>query len=310
MDFVFTDDQRALQEELRRLLAARVTPEARRDGLDRSLWAALGEMGVFALTLPEAEGGVGLGLAEAVIVFEELGRAAVPGPLVATFLAAGLVDGAGNGAAVVGAVERAEPAAVEHPRALDALIVLDGGSVAVVADPPAGSPVERPLDPLTPIGFVDRLPPGDPIDAAADDLRQRGGLLVAAFQVGLGQAGVDLGNGHARTREQFGRTIGSFQAVKHQLADAAVGVEIARAGVHAAAVAADEDDPSAAASAYAARVVASGAADRAVRACIQVHGGMGFTWELDAHLLLKRSMVLDTCLGGVGFALDAYAATM
>ena len=91
-----TDDQVALQGELRRFLADRVTPEARRavidmpGAVDRDLWRALGGMGVFALTLPEADGGVGLGLADATIVCEELGRACVPGPLLGTFLAAGL----------------------------------------------------------------------------------------------------------------------------------------------------------------------------------------------------------------------------
>lgn len=310
MDFILTDDQRALQDELRRLLTDRVTSESRRAGLDRSLWAELGGMGVFALTMLESDGGVGLGMAEAAIVFEELGRAAVPGPLVPTFLAAGLVDGAETGGMVVGAVEQATPVVVEHPGDLDALLVLGGSTVFVVDEPPAGEPVQRPLDPLTPVAFVDELPAGRRLDVDADDLRRRGALLVSAFQVGLGQAAVDLGVGHAKEREQFGRSIGSFQAVKHQLADAVVGVEVARAGVHAAAVLADEGDPSAERAASAARVVASDAADRAVRTCIQVHGGMGYTWELDAHLLLKRAMVLDTTFGGVTAALDDYAATM
>ena len=106
MDFQLTDDQRALKAGMRELLAARFDREALRaavdrPGLDRSLWRALGEAGFFALRLPEAEGGVGLGLPEAVLVFEEAGRALLPGPLVATHLAAGAVAGAATGEAVV-----------------------------------------------------------------------------------------------------------------------------------------------------------------------------------------------------------------
>ena len=140
MDFEPTDDQLALQAELRRFLAERVTPEARRaigelpGAVDRDLWRDLGGMGTFALTLPEADGGVGLGLADATIVFEELGRAAVPGPVIGTFLAAGLgadiSAAAGRGEAVVGMIPAGDPACVEHLAALDALIVVGDGGVA------------------------------------------------------------------------------------------------------------------------------------------------------------------------------------
>jgi alkylation response protein AidB-like acyl-CoA dehydrogenase len=105
VDLEPTDDQVALQSELRRLLADRVSPEARRavaelpGAVDRHLWRELAGMGIFTLALPESEGGVGLGLAEAALVFEELGRAAVPGPLIGTFLAAGLVAAEGRLAA-------------------------------------------------------------------------------------------------------------------------------------------------------------------------------------------------------------------
>ncbi|HKE75218.1 MAG TPA: acyl-CoA dehydrogenase family protein, partial [Acidimicrobiales bacterium] len=111
MDFEPTDDQAALQGELRRFLADRVTPEARRaiaelpGAVDRDLWRELAALGVFTLTLPEADGGVGLGLADATLVFEELGRALVPGPVIGTFLGAGLgLPGAAAGEAVVGLV--------------------------------------------------------------------------------------------------------------------------------------------------------------------------------------------------------------
>ncbi len=344
MDFELTDDQLALQGELRRFLADRVTPEARRaiggqpGAVDRALWRELGGMGIFALTLPEADGGVGLGLADATIVFEELGRAAVPGPVIGTFLAAGLaahgvegLTGAASGEAVVGLSPAGAPAFVEHLAALDALLVVGDDGVALTERPGSSRPVDRPLDPLTPVDVVDALPTGRSVggpDVAAR-LRTAGGLLAAALQVGLAESAVALATDYAKQRTQFGRVIGSFQAVKHLLADAQVQVEVARAAVQAAGVELDDAEDAAGgpdgadasagvdgdrAHAHravdAARIVASRAADRATRACVQVHGGMGFTWELDAHLFLKRALVLDVGISTPEAAAESLAATL
>jgi alkylation response protein AidB-like acyl-CoA dehydrogenase len=314
MDFEPSDDQVALQQELRRFLEARVTSDTRQ-AFDGELWRALAAMGVFGLRVPEADGGVGLGLAEAAIVFEELGRVATPGPLIASHLAAGLVDGAATGASVVGVLPGDAPVLVEHLDALDVLLVVGPDGVDRVAPLPAGIPVERPLDPLTPVHLLDAVPVGERIggpDLAAR-LRSEGGLLAAAVQVGLADAAVRMGTAYAQERRQFDRPIGSFQAVKHLLADAQVAVEIARAAVHAAAVTADDGEADAAdadRAVLAARIVASRAAHRATTANIQVHGGMGYTWELDAHLFLKRAMVLDVALGPTDAAIDHLAATL
>jgi alkylation response protein AidB-like acyl-CoA dehydrogenase len=330
MDFEPTDDQQALQAELRRFLADRVTSEARRaiaglpGAVDRDLWRELGGMGIFSLTVPEADGGVGLGLADATLVFEELGRAAVPGPVIGTFLAAGLAADvpttapARAGEAVVGITPAGSPAFVEHVAALDALLVV-GDTEVVLAERPAGSrPVARPLDPLTPVDVVDALPAGNTVGGAdlAARLRSAGALLAAAMQVGLADAAVAMGTAYAKDRTQFGRVIGSFQAVKHLLADAQVHLEVARAAVQAAGVEVDDAEAGDTGAAQAqravdaARIVAGRAADRATRACIQVHGGMGFTWELDAHLFLKRALVLDVGIGSPDAAVESLAAVL
>jgi alkylation response protein AidB-like acyl-CoA dehydrogenase len=331
MDFEPTDDQMALQGELRRFLADRVTPETRRaigempGAVDRDLWRGLGGMGIFALSLPEADGGVGLGLADATIVFEELGRAAVPGPVIGTFLAAGLgpagVDaaaGAATGDAVVGVTPAGDPALVEHLAALDALLVVSDRGVTLTERPPGARPFDRPLDPLTPVDLVDVLPAGRPVGGPEVGARLRiaAGLLAAALQIGLAEAALSLGTAYAKERTQFGRVIGSFQAVKHLLADARVAVEVARAAVQAAGVelddaeAGDTDRARAHRAVASARIVASRAADRATRACIQVHGGMGFTWELDAHLFLKRALVLDVGIDSPEDAVESLAVTL
>jgi len=309
VDLELTDEQTSLRDELRRFLDDRLTSEGLRacaelpGSVDRKLWSQLGEMGVFSLTVPEADGGVGLGLAEAVLAYEELGRAAVPGPVVATFLAAGLVDGAASGERVVGAVVDAAPAVVEHLDALDDLLVLRPDGLDLVAPPTDGRPRSRPFDPLTPVHVVATLPQGSRLGGreVGDRARLVGGLLSAAVQVGLGEAAVVLATGYALERHQFNRAIGSFQAVKHLLAEAHVGVDVARAAVHAAAVGLDEGGTGVGGTCGvdSARIVAAHAAARATATCVQVHGGMGYTWEVDAHLLLKRAAVLDVAFGSV-----------
>ncbi|NGO44481.1 acyl-CoA dehydrogenase family protein [Streptomyces ureilyticus] len=264
MRFQLTEDQRALQAGVRELLTRRFGREQLRaaldtPGLDRTLWRELGEAGFFALRLPEADGGVGLGLPEAVLAFEEAGRALLPGPLVATHLAAGEVPGAATGERVVAAVDGA---LVEW---LDEADVVRGDVTGAVA--------MRSADPLTPLHRVPRAAPADPVAA----------LLSAAEQLGSAVRTCELAVQHARAREQFGQPIGAFQAVKHLCAEMLVRVEVARVAVYAAAVTADPLDIAAAG------LLADEAAERGARDCLQVHGGMGFTWESDVHLHLKRA---------------------
>ncbi len=275
----------------------------------------LGDTGVFGLVLSEGDGGVGLGFADATIVFEELGRAGVPGPVIASMLASSLVAGAATGERVVGVCEAASPQLVEHLAGLDVLLVLDADGIRSVE--PAlvsGQLLPRPLDPLTPVHLVPELPRGVEVGdgGAADTWRRNGALLAAAVQVGLGATAVGMAVAYAKEREQFGKPIGSFQALKHLLADAHTSVELARVAVQAAGVTIDErggveEVRRAVASA---RLVASRAAHAATTTCIQVHGGMGYTWELDAHLLLKRVLVLDQAPGTVEGAVEERAACL
>jgi alkylation response protein AidB-like acyl-CoA dehydrogenase len=292
VDFQLTDDQRALKAGVRELLSARFGRERLRaaaddgaPGLDRVLWRELGEAGLFALRLPEADGGVGLGLPEAVLAFEEAGRVLLPGPLIATHLAAGVVDGAATGETVVAAV--------------------DGGLVEwlaeadVVRGDTTGAEPLRSVDPLTPLH---RVLPASGVSRGADpDAVLLTSLLTAAEQLGGAARTCELAVQHARTREQFGQPIGAFQAVKHLCAQMLVRVEVARAAVYAAAVTADPMDVAAA------RLLADEAAVRGARDCLQVHGGMGFTWESDVHLYLKRAWARTHRAGGVTESEDALA---
>ncbi|MFI2733499.1 acyl-CoA dehydrogenase family protein [Streptomyces sp. NPDC018711] len=305
MDFRLTEDQRALRRGVRELLARLFDREALRAAvdarsLDRALWRELGAAGFFALRLPEAEGGVGLGLPEAVLVFEEAGRVLLPGPLVSTHLAAGTVPGAAEGAVVVtGASEGLVP-------------WLDEADV-VVGDVAGAVPV-RSVDPLTPLhrlpGTGGRAHPflpqglrpgGSP---AAERLPTTAVLLTAAEQVGSAGATTDMAVSHARTREQFGQVVGGFQAVKHLCAGMLVRTELARAAVWAAAVTGEAVEVAGA------KLLADEAATRNARDCLQVHGGMGFTWEADVHLHLKRAWVRAELGMTVSQAEEAVAAAL
>jgi alkylation response protein AidB-like acyl-CoA dehydrogenase len=321
MDFELTDDQVALQEGVRAFLDGRFPLDDVRaieaaGHLDRDRWRELGETGVFSITLPEADGGLELGVSEAALVFEELGRALVPGPLVATFLAAPWIDGAATGEAIVGRFEPGTPVSVlEHPADLDALFTLAGDGVrrldlAAIAT----RPVERPVDALTPLAVVDGdVPAGDLLAdaAAAERAGLVGTVLTSALQLGLALRATELATGYAKEREQFGRVIGSFQAVKHLCADMLVRAEVARAAVYAAAVALDgrsDDDPVRAA--RAAKILAGDAAIANGKSGIQVHGGIGFTWEVDAQRFWKRATVLDTHFGNSDEHAEAVAAML
>jgi len=271
-------------------------------GLTPQSWAALADIGIFALRVPEAAGGLGLGMPEAALVFEELGRAAVPGPVIASQLAAPLVEGAAQGQAVVGLVERGEgPVLVEHLDHLDVLVVLDDDGVHAVR--PAeldAAPVPHPLDTWTPLHRVAALPRGAQLAdaAAAARCRLEGAVLTAALQVGSAQATLDLSVRYALARQQFGRVIGQFQAVKHLLADMLVRLELARSAVWSAAVILDDPEvgePRRAAAT--AKIVADEAAAGNARSAVQVHGGMGFTWDVDVQLHLKRAWVRETHFG-------------
>jgi alkylation response protein AidB-like acyl-CoA dehydrogenase len=303
VDFELSLEQEALRDEFRRMLAASCDHDRRRaamelpGAIDRELWTRLADTGVFSLLVP----GEGAGMAEAVVVQEEVGRAAVPGPVVATVVLAPYLSHAASGTEVVTPFfDLSRPPVVEHLDGADLVAIVSPSEVRTIrATSLPADALATPLDPLTPVHRCSLpLPAGDVLagpDTAAR-VWQGGNLLTAATQVGLAVAAVDAGTAYAKERTQFGRPIGSFQAIKHILADALAEVEVSRAAVHAAAVAIDEQDgPAERAHAVAvARLLASRAAQRATRASIQVHGGMGYTWEVDAHLYLKRALVLDT----------------
>jgi alkylation response protein AidB-like acyl-CoA dehydrogenase len=331
VDFELTEFQVDLAEGVRRLLEGQFPLEQLRslEGADRVIdrkgWQQLGEAGVFNLCLAEEAGGVGLGLSEAALVFEELGRSLVPGPLVASHLASGLIDGADDGSAVVGLVEerrltggvdggRGVPVVIEYLDDLDVLLVLSAEGVSAV-DPRSvvATRLQRPMDPLTPVWSAASLPEGTPVAGPeiAAWWRRDGAVLTAALQIGAAAWTTELAVEYAKQRRQFGRIIGGFQAVKHLCADMAVRTEVARCSVQAAAVTVDQPDVGdSEVAAAGAKLLADEAAITNGRSCIQVHGGMGFTWEVPAHLAYKRARVLATQFGTADELAESLGASM
>jgi alkylation response protein AidB-like acyl-CoA dehydrogenase len=304
MNFDLSDDQVALRDAIRRRCEDRFDSARVRAGFDAGMFAELADAGVFSLRAD------GFGWSDVSLVFQELGRALVPGPLVWSHLAHGVVEG------IVGGVDRphpAEPTFVEHLEQVDTVVVLgDDDVVAIRAESLRGAaPLDWPLDPLTPLHRVDALPPGTAVgDAAtARAWRQAGAVLVAAYQAGMAQACAARATEYSLARQQFNRPVGSFQAVKHLLADLAVRAEVARAAVDAAAC--HLDDPTVGdvdRAVRAAKCLAGEAALANAKGSLQVHGGIGFTWDVDVHLFLKRSWLLNTVFGSPDEHAEALAS--
>ena len=298
MDFRLTDDQRELRDAVRDYLAGEHGPETLRrldaeGNRDPALWHGLVGMGLTGLLVSEAEGGLGLGLVEAVLVAVELGRADVSEPVADTALVAvPLLDAAQRQEIAAGALK----VSLAHPvnpwiADLDQAGLLFGGGAALAAPEP--QPLES-VDPLRRL-FA-------PVAAEPDDhLLDRAALIAAAQLVGAAEHMLDLATDYAKTREQFGQPIGGFQAVKHHLATVAVKLEFAKPVLWRAAYAAEAGHARAPVQISHAKIAATDAAMLSAETAIQVHGAMGYTYEVDLHFWMKRCWALAGAWGDRAF---------
>jgi alkylation response protein AidB-like acyl-CoA dehydrogenase len=370
MNFGFTDEQELLRQEVRKVLAARAPmAEVRRlaetpEGFSRDLWKQMGELGWLGLTIPEAQGGAGLGWVDLVVLLEEAGRSLLPSPLIATTLAAATIVDAGSAAqqehwlprlahgsaigsiAVLEAGDRLDPAGIQmygtpagdgwqlrgEKRA-----VLDGAAADLLvvafrtgagAEDIALALVERGAEGLR----IENTPSLDATKrvarvhfdavAVAPDavlgtpgqatpvlarLLDRGAVAVTAEAVGAAEQAVRLTVEYAKQRVQFGSPIGRFQGVKHPLAEMYVDVESFRSLLYYAAWCLDEGDPEATRAVSMAKAYASEAFPRIGIDGVQLHGGVGYTWEYDIQLYLKRSKWVRPSFGDADFHYDRIA---
>lgn len=305
MDFLLADFQQDLASSIDALLTKADVPALARAWVagDRDITAAvygqLAETGVFGLLIDDADGGAGAGAVEMVVAMEQIGRHGLPGPMAESVAAvpvllrdAGLTDRLGSVAAGRISTLATPPL---HPRAADTdlaadIYLLDGGvlstasAVAVEAtvDP---TRIVSPVDPVT--ALAHGIDPRAVIDIAA--------LATAAQLLGLGRQMLAIASDYAQARKQFGRAIGSFQAVKHHLADVAVGLEMAAPLIHGAAVGVDggaPDGTDVSRDISAAKVAAADAAYLAARHALQVLGAIGYTREHDLSIYLTRTRAL------------------
>jgi alkylation response protein AidB-like acyl-CoA dehydrogenase len=298
MDFAFTSDQRALTTAVRELLDKECPAEVARRGDVDAVWPRLAEMGVLGISVAETVGGLGLGYVEVVAVCEEAGRVALPGPLPETYAALAVADASRHSRIVDGSelVTAAAPYAAYADGAAACVVGQDliEGFTAHVVDS---------VDPARPLSKV----AGEPVTGPAYDV---GALATAAYLVGTGRAMIDRAVDYALTREQFGRPIGSFQAVKHRLADALVAVDFARPVVHSAAWALDTGALTLQRDISHAKARATTAALAAAKAALQVHGAIGYTEECDLVVWLRRTWSLAASFGTVAEHRDRIAATV
>jgi alkylation response protein AidB-like acyl-CoA dehydrogenase len=307
MRFAFTDDQLAFRDAVRDLLTNECPPavvrEAWTDVVDRTAWSALGEMGVLGLMAEESVGGLGLGPLDLVLLLEETGYVALPELIVEhACVAMPLLSTPGPMLDGSETVTLPSPASAVVPFAnrADRLLLVDTGSFHLVPAAEASLRAVASVDGARHLASVEWHPTVATRITGSDDVAlafERGALGTAAQLVGLARRMIDMTVAYAGERHQFGKPIGSFQAVKHHLADARIALEFARPLVYRAAWSIAVGEPDVAVDVSMAKATASDAAVLAARQALQCHGAIGYSFEYDLHLFMKRAWALAAAWG-------------
>ncbi|GAA4888270.1 acyl-CoA dehydrogenase family protein [Ferrimonas pelagia] len=328
MDFTFNDDQLMFRDSVKAFLTNEMTPEHIRSlwdtdsGRSPEFWPKLAELGLTAMTVPEQYGGLGMNALDFVLLAQECGYAAMPGVLVETALVAipliAELDDAHEGFKQDWLPQIAEGSArvaVAHPDNLlvadahmaDLLLLAHNGEVHGVPAVDVTLEANPSVDPSRRLFSVQWTPSDATKLADAEtgallwqNAFNRGALGVAAQQLGLAKRMMDVTVDYTYERKQFGKPVGSFQAVKHMMADVAVKVEFARPPLIKAAYDIANGEASAALAVSHAKLVASEAVRAAAKNGIQAHGAMGYTWEVDLQIFMKAGWAMDASYGDQG----------
>jgi alkylation response protein AidB-like acyl-CoA dehydrogenase len=280
MDFALSEIQQELKQQARSWLGEKYPLDRDWDAPQDDRWSELAELGW--LDVAEAD----LGFVEEALLLEEMGYACYPGPYLAHVLTLPALPDRDRAAAARGEVRWSVEGGGITPWLLQVDMVIDSDGHA---QPAEGEELPS-IDPSRPVGRLRRTN-GTPVPGGRGVDRAR--TALAAEALGVAQRSLDLGVEHAKTRQQFGKPIGTYQAVSHQLADTYTDVELARSLVYWAAWCIAEEDEQAKVAAAAANAFATEAAVRACERSIQVHGGIGFTWEHPLHRFYKRALWLN-----------------
>jgi alkylation response protein AidB-like acyl-CoA dehydrogenase len=303
--FAFTEDQLAFRDAVGDLLEKECPPDAVRaaweneTGRTEQCWDALGAMGVLGALAPERDGGLGLSELDLVLLLEASGRAALPEPFVEhAMVAAPIVP---TSLRTVTAALGPSPL-VPYADSADAVLVEDDerlllvSSAALIVEPRLSVDHSRhvaAIDWAASAGEISEVGGPDALGAAFN----RGALGSAAQLLGLSAALLDTTVEYVQERRQFGAPIGSYQAIKHKLADVRVGLEFARPLAYRAAYSLAHDDPEAAVHVSMAKARAGDVAALATRHALQCHGAIGYSFEYDLHLWMKRAWALVASWG-------------
>jgi alkylation response protein AidB-like acyl-CoA dehydrogenase len=324
MDFGLTDDQREIQRTARDLLGERAKPERVREHaesgrMDSELWRELCELGWPGIAISEKHGGGGLGMIELGILCEELGRSLAPVPFLPSTMAASLIEHGGSpeqrerwlpglasgetigalGAAVDGAAEFV----IGGADAQVLVLVEDDGSARVLAAEEAEVSPLAAIDPTRSAARVELNPTHpDGSETLVDGCAGLGRALVAVSSelVGVCDRALRMTVDYVKERKQFGVPVGAYQAVSHRCAQMLLETEKARSTAAFAAWTADADPERLGEAAAMAKAAASDAGREVTAGALQMHGGIGFTWEADVHWLYKRAQIDAVLLGGAG----------
>lgn len=323
MDLLPSDEQQQIVDTIKGFLVNEAPVDRLRDfgaigNPDATLWPQLGELGFFGLGLPEEMGGVGLSAAEEMLIFQQFGYHLVSPAIFGIVLGARIAAFAGDeylrdellsGGVRVGIANSRGPAGgerdyhlIEGEEASLILLVEEGGAALYSRD--AFEDVTR-IDATDAVLVLERATlaastePTVEVACDVENIHARALMLIGAYAVGIGEGARDLAVEYAKVREQFGKQIGSFQAIKHICADMAIRSEAALCQASFASLVIDTGSPDAEFHAVASKIVACETAIKNAAACVQVHGAFGFTAEANVHHYLKRSHVADQLWGAL-----------
>ena len=319
MNFIFTEEQTQFKDAIKSFLAEECASASIRDGWQKNKsfnlerWKNLIELGVLSSNLSEEKGGLGMDQVTLAMMVEEMGYAGLPEPVAEQiFLVNDVIPFLPKN--ITEAVESnyndgTQYIALAHPLAPNplflndaaGLILLDSSECKFIAKDDMDFEIISSNDPSRELFKVssmnDAISTSENFDELNSAVSSRGSLMTAALLIGLAQKMIDLSSVYVLDRAQFGKPIGSFQAVKHMLADVAVKIEFAKPAVYRAAYSLSQNNPKSALHCAHAKLMCTQAAELACKNSIQAHGAMGYTWEMDLHIYMRKAWSMMACWG-------------
>ena len=319
MNFNFTEEQLQFKNTVKSFLADECSPDSIRDGwaakkpFNHDRWNKIADLGVLSSNLPEKDGGFGIDQVALSLMIEEMGYAALPEPVAEQiFLINDLMPLLPD--SIKGEIKNTYKTgsnfiSVAHPLSPNPLFLNDAAGLLLFYEDSYQFALTEDIDfiplvsndpsrELSKINSIQKsISSSEEFEKINSAVAARGALMTGCLLIGLAQKMLDLSSLYALDRTQFGKPIGSFQAIKHMLADVAVKIEFARPTIFRAAHSLFENNPKSALHCAHAKYMSAKAAELACKNSIQAHGAMGYTWEMDLHIFMRKAWSLMACWG-------------